>query len=432
MPTTKLTDLAVRKLSARPGQGRVEHFDTLLPSFGLRITAAGTKSWVVMTHVRGRLKRVTLGRHPALGLAEARDQARKVIADAQQGRVARAAGADHTTVSDVLAEYVARHQRGKGRRSWQKVERMLARECKPWLERPIAMITRRDVIELVDRIADRGAPIMANRALASVRAMLAWAVDRGIIEASPAAGVRAPGAEVARDRVLAPGELADVWKACDGLGWPFGPIVRLLILTAQRRDEVARMAWSDLDLDRRLWTPPARADQGRPAARGAAVRPGAGGRRSPAAGRRRAAVPGEPAWRAPAGVRLQQGEGAARPAVRGGGLAAPRPAPDGGLGDGAARPPAARGRGDPQTQPGRHAGHHRDLQPPPLRGREAARARGMVPGAGAGHRPGRGGGAVRVVGGKKTARRPPRAALSSQDMVTADVACCGRRRHKIR
>jgi hypothetical protein len=260
MPTTKLTDLAVRKLGA-PASGRVEHFDTLLPSFGLRITAAGTKSWVVMTHVRGRLKRVTLGRWPALGLADARDQARKVIADAQGGKAplsgrARRHAIDGDTVRDVLAEYVARHQRGKGRRSWHKVERMLARKCEPWLERPIATIARRDVIELVDRMADRGAPVMANRALASVRAMLSWAVDRGIIEASPAAGVRAPGAEVARDRVLAAGELAAVWRACDGLGWPFGPIVRLLILTAQRRDEVARMAWPDLDLERRLWTLP--------------------------------------------------------------------------------------------------------------------------------------------------------------------------------
>jgi integrase len=260
MPTTKLTDLAVRKLGA-PASGRVEHFDTLLPSFGLRITTAGTKSWVVLTHVRGRLKRVTLGRWPTLGLADARDQARKVIADAQGGKAplsgrARRQAIDGDTVRDVLAEYVARHQRGKGRRSWQKVERVLTRELGPWLDRPLAEVARRDVIELVDRIADRGAPVMANRTLASVRAMLAWAADRGIIEASPAARIRAPGAEVARDRVLAPGELAAVWQACDGLGWPFGPIVRLLALTAQRRDEVARMAWPDLDLERRLWTLP--------------------------------------------------------------------------------------------------------------------------------------------------------------------------------
>jgi integrase len=97
---------------------------------------------------------------------------------------------------------------------------------------------------------------MANRTLAYLRKMLSWAVERGIITASPAAGVGAPGGEETRDRVLAPGELAAVWRACDALGWPFGPLVQLLIVTAQRRDEMAHMAWPDLDLERRLWTLP--------------------------------------------------------------------------------------------------------------------------------------------------------------------------------
>jgi integrase len=97
---------------------------------------------------------------------------------------------------------------------------------------------------------------MANRTLAYLRKMLSWAVERGIITASPAAGVGAPGGEETRDRVLAPGELAAVWRACDALGWPFGPLVQLLVVTAQRRDEVAHMAWPDLDLERKLWTLP--------------------------------------------------------------------------------------------------------------------------------------------------------------------------------
>jgi integrase len=262
MATTKLTELAV-KLMRAPGSGRIEYFDILLPSFGLRITAAGAKSWIVMARVHGKLKRVTLGRYPALGLAEARDQARKVIADAQDGRTpvsgrARRHAIDGDTVRKVLAEYVARDQRGKGRRSWRQVEQTLGRELAAagWMDRPIATIARRDVIELLDRIVDRGADIMANRTLAYLRRMLAWTVERGILEASPAAGVRAPGEERARDRVLTHPELAAVWHGSEALGWPFGPIIRLLIVTAQRRDEVAHMAWPDLDLDRRLWILP--------------------------------------------------------------------------------------------------------------------------------------------------------------------------------
>ena len=79
-------DRARRPKMRAPASGRVEYFDTLLPGFGLRVTAGGAKSWIVMTRVHGKLKRVTLGRYPALGLADARDQARKVIADAQEGK----------------------------------------------------------------------------------------------------------------------------------------------------------------------------------------------------------------------------------------------------------------------------------------------------------------------------------------------------------
>jgi integrase len=278
MPTTKLTELAVAKVRP-PKAGRTEHFDTLLPSFGLRVTSNGAKTWIVMTRVKvkgedkgkgvnGPLRRVTLGRYPALGLAEARDQARKVIADAQEGkappsgRARRALAAQDGEVVDsvaaVLAEYVARYQRGRGRRTWRQVEQTLSRELGKvgWMDRPLASIARRDVIELLDRITDRGAGVMANRTLAYLRTMLSWAVDRGVIEASPAAGVRAPGAEVTRDRVLEAAELAAVWRACDALDWPFGPLVQLLLVTAQRRDEVARMAWRDIDIERRLWTLP--------------------------------------------------------------------------------------------------------------------------------------------------------------------------------
>jgi integrase len=265
MPRTKLTELAVAKFRP-PESGRVEYFDALLPSFGLRVTSRGAKSWVVMTRVHGKLKRITLGGFPAIGLAEAREQARKVIADAQKGetplagrQLRRALAAPvGDTVAAVLAEYVARYQRGKGRRSWRQVEQTLARELRKagWMDRTLASITRRDVVELLDGITDRGAAVMANRTLAYLRRMLAWSVERGIIAASPAAGVGAPGGEETRDRVLAPGELAAVWRACDALGWPFGPLVQLLIATAQRRDEVAHMAWADLDLERRLWTLP--------------------------------------------------------------------------------------------------------------------------------------------------------------------------------
>jgi integrase len=92
-----------------------------------------------------------------------------------------------------------------------------------------------------------------------LRKFCRWAVSREIIEHSPCDGVMARSAETPRDRVLDERELRLVWKAADTLGWPFGPIVRLLILTGQRRGEVVGMRWEEIDLAKKLWSlPPAR------------------------------------------------------------------------------------------------------------------------------------------------------------------------------
>jgi integrase len=113
------------------------------------------------------------------------------------------------------------------------------------------------VIELLDSITDRGANYMANRTLAHVRKLFNWALERGIVDASPAAAVRAPASETSRDRVLEPAELAALWWASGELGWPFGPLVRLLVITGQRIGEVTSMRWGHLDLDRAEWCLPA-------------------------------------------------------------------------------------------------------------------------------------------------------------------------------
>ena len=117
-------------------------------------------------------------------------------------------------------------------------------------------ITRRDVLDVLDRVVDGGAPIAANRALAAVRKLFNWCVARDIIAASPCAGVKPPTAERSRDRVLSDDELRLVWRAADKIAWPFGLLVKLLALTGQRRDEVAKMRWDELDLEAGLWTLP--------------------------------------------------------------------------------------------------------------------------------------------------------------------------------
>jgi integrase len=252
---TKLTELGVARLKP-PKSGRLEIWDTTLPAFGVRITENGARSWIVALRKPGAKhpSRIKLGEPGRMALADARGRARALMADPSALKPQDPPKVD--TVAVVVAEFIERYQKPRNR-AWREVERVLARELTPWSDRPIQSITRRDVIELLDGIADRGAPYMANRTLAHVRKLFGWAMDREIVTGSPVAGVRAPASEESRDRVLERAELAAVWRACDVLGWPFGPLVQLLVVTGQRIGEVGTMRWEHLNLERAEWRLPA-------------------------------------------------------------------------------------------------------------------------------------------------------------------------------
>jgi len=117
-------------------------------------------------------------------------------------------------------------------------------------------ITRRDVIEMIDRVVDGGSPVAANRTLTVAKTFFNWCVARDILTASPTQGVKPPTVEKSRDRVLDDAELKLVWEAAGQVGYPFGTMTRLLIATGQRRDEVAKMRWEEVDFGRRLWILP--------------------------------------------------------------------------------------------------------------------------------------------------------------------------------
>jgi integrase len=251
LPRVKLTELGVARIKP-PVTGRREVWDATLPGFGLRVTSTGARSWVVALRRPGSKHpvRIKVGEPCAMGLGEAREKARVLMRNPAALEERERAQAD--TVAAVVALFIERWQKPRNR-SWQEVKRILSRELARWADRPIRTIARRDVIELIDSITDRGAPYMANRTLAHVRKLFGWAMQRGIVSASPVVGVGAPAREVSRDRVLDHAELAAVWRACEALGWPFCPIVRLLIVTGARRNEVASMRWRDLDLERAEW-----------------------------------------------------------------------------------------------------------------------------------------------------------------------------------
>jgi integrase len=120
-------------------------------------------------------------------------------------------------------------------------------------------VKRSDIVKVLDDIIASGAPFRANRALAAIKKLFAWSLDRGLIEINPIAGIRPPTKERSRDRVLSDGEIGRLWSASEELGYPFGPLLQLLLLTAQRRGEVAKMRWSHVDFERRIWTIPSEA-----------------------------------------------------------------------------------------------------------------------------------------------------------------------------
>jgi integrase len=260
MPSIKLTARTVENAKP-PAKGRIEYWDAALPGFGLRVTDKGAKSWTVLYRVHGRLRRATLGTYPALPLAVARDRARDILREVDRGNDPAALKAEERRrAADlfqvVAAEFIERHAKPNNR-TWQRQNTDLKREFVPlWKDRPIASIAKRDILEMLDKIADRTSPRRANRYLALIKKLFNWCAERGYVETSPAANIKPPAKEVSRDRVLSDDELRLVCRCCEAAGWPFGDLFRLLILTAQRVGEVQKMRWRDLDLDNSMWSVP--------------------------------------------------------------------------------------------------------------------------------------------------------------------------------
>ena len=248
---SKLTELSVTRIKP-PQSGRLEVWDSTLPAFGLRITAAGARSYVVAIRKLGAKhpSRIKVGEPGRMSLADARARARELMADPSALEPQEPAKVD--TVDSMAREYVERHLKRNTRR-WRDAEQMLARDVLPhWRRRPANDITRRDVLDILDIVMDRS-PVSANRVMSLIRRLYNWGMDRGIVEANPAAGIRPPHREHPRDRTLSEDEIRTLWGAWETMGYPFGTIQQLLLLTAQRRGEVAGMRWDQLDLERGVW-----------------------------------------------------------------------------------------------------------------------------------------------------------------------------------
>jgi integrase len=256
--------LTVRSVETiKPGRVRKEIPDRHLPGLYLLVHPSGARSWAVRYRVSGRSRKHTIGAFPAIDLKTARDLAGRALRAVAEGRdpgrekaLARTAIPD--TVEAIVMQFVELHCRRMNKpRTLATTQQLLDLHVLPrWRKRLVKTITRRDVINLLDGLVASGRPVAANRVLTAVRKLFNWAMERDILAVSPCAGVRAPTPEISRDRVLSDDELHAIWLAASRLGGPFGALIKLLMLTGQRRTEVARMSWSEVDLEARLWTLP--------------------------------------------------------------------------------------------------------------------------------------------------------------------------------
>jgi integrase len=264
MASEKITKRTVD--AVRPGPREMFIWDAELRGFGLRVTPKGSKSYVLQYRMGGResrTQRYTIGKHGSPWTPEgARKEAERLLimvrqhtdpvdADRQRRRQAVELAFD-SYVDGFTKTYLERRWK-----QWQLGAGVLRREVIPVLRnKPLPRIQRSDLNPIWDRLQDR--PAVARLTHATLRKLFRWTVSRGDLDRSPMEGMEAPPAVPARDRVLSDEELRVVWECLPTLGWPFEPYFKLLILTAQRREEVAGMDWSELSREKSEWVLPGR------------------------------------------------------------------------------------------------------------------------------------------------------------------------------
>ena len=246
----KLTKANIARITFPPGKAEHIVYDDDLAGFGLRLHPSGRRTWFVQYRLGQKQRRLKLGTVEQLDPEKARTHAKAALAKVSLGTdpatETEAAKAQATvTLKRTAEDYLTRYASNRLKPgSLAEVERHLRQHWKPLGERPLAAIKRAHVAARLAEIARDNGPFAANRARAALSALFTWSIGEGFADDNPVAGTHRPTEEVARDRVLTDAEVALVWRH-SGAG-DYGAIVRLLLLTACRRDEVGAMSWSEL------------------------------------------------------------------------------------------------------------------------------------------------------------------------------------------
>ncbi len=284
MPSAFITKRSVD--AAQAGDRQTVLWDTDVKGFGLLVLPSGTKSYVFQYRVGGRgarLRRYTIGRHgspwtPDSARRRAKELAEKVRTgidpiDAERDAQAAQAAAEEERrrIREMaFADYAdlwlkSGLRAGTRQRTREGYRAALAKHVTPVLDRqPLPEIGRRDVAKVIDRIP-AGQPAVRRITFAVLRMLFNWAKSRGDIDASPLEGMDPPSPAASRDRVLTDEELALVLRAAARLERPFGQFYQMIFATGQRRNEVAGLAWGELDREGGTWSlPGSRAKNGEP------------------------------------------------------------------------------------------------------------------------------------------------------------------------
>jgi Arm DNA-binding domain len=269
MTKKALTDRALKALKPAPTGKRYDLMDGVVPGLGVRVTDKGQRTFVLIARYPGASNptRRALGEYGAITLDQARAKARGWIEMVQRGtdpkhaeeRDRQAAARERENSFAAVAEdFIARHV--SKTRKGAEVERDIRREfIDRWGDRPITDITRHDVMAVIDAAVDRGAPYQAHNLLGYVRRLFNWAIARGTcgLERSPCDRLKprdAIGPKKSRKRILTDDELRAFWKCTGDMGYPYGPLFQMLLITGQRESMVCEANRPELDLQKKLWS----------------------------------------------------------------------------------------------------------------------------------------------------------------------------------
>ena len=259
----KFTNVSIKALKTK--SGRYEEWEENGKGFGIRVSPVGRKSWIYMYRFEGRARRMTLGVYPAMTLADAHvkhAEARKALGKGNDPASiltqANKESREAPNVAQLVDEYIERWAKPT-KRTWREDARMLAKDVVPHLGRRKAKdIKRREIMLVIDKIVDRGSPVSANQTLRIITKMFSFAVERGVLDASPCVAIKTPGKGEERDRVLSKDEIPKFWTGLDNAVMANGTkiVLKLLLVTAQRKGEVTQAEWSEIDMEKGWWTIP--------------------------------------------------------------------------------------------------------------------------------------------------------------------------------